>query len=128
MKIKVFVFAILMGIVAGFGQAPNTPIARIETTDLYSLNSAKYIGINFLYHNLIRYNPSNYTQQPPFPYVDGRVRDGKYKASQTAMDNYIKDFTAKYNDKIFKVVKFVQSDVGFPAVVFACENGGNGVS
>ena len=123
MKLKVFVFAILMGIVASFAQAPNAPIARIEVADVYTSNTSKYIGLKFIYHNLVKYNPANPAMEPPYPYVDGRVRNGKYKASQTAMDNYLNDVSKKYNGKIFTVVKFLQTDMGLPAVIFACENG-----
>ncbi len=123
MKIKALALATLMGASAALAQDELKPITKIEVMDLYSMNAAKYMGIKFIYNNLINYNPANAPMQPPFPYSDGRVRDGKYKASQTAMDNYMKEFAPKYNGKIFTIVKFVQGEMGLPAMVIACENG-----
>lgn len=124
MKIKAIILFALAAAVAGFAQGPNDgPISRIEMTDLYSMNAAKYSGVKFQYHNLFAYNPANPLLMPPFPYVGGRVRDGKYKASQTALDNYIKEFAPKYNGKLFTVVKFEQNATGMPALIIACENG-----
>lgn len=124
MKIKAVILLALAAAVAGFAQGPNDgPVTKIESTDLFSMNVAKYMGVKFMYHNLYKYNPANASLLPPFPYADGRVRDGKFRASQTAMDNYIRDFAPKYNGKIFTVVKFEQTTTGMPAVVLACENG-----
>lgn len=123
MKIQTLFLFALVAVVATFAQQPDEPIAKIGMIDVYSMDATKYTGVKFIYNNLYTYNPEAPLLTPPFPYADGRVRDGKYKASQTAMDKYLKDFAKKYNGKIFSVVKFEQTTTGMPAVVFACENG-----
>lgn len=99
------------------------PIININLTDIYNMNAPKYSGIQFIYHNIIPYNPQNAITVPPYPYIDGRVRDGKYKASLTAMDKYLNEIVSKYSGKTFTLVKFELQENGMPALIMACENG-----
>ena len=79
---------------------------------------SRYKGVRFLYYNILQYDGIRY--QPPFPYVDGRVRNGKYKASSSAMENYVKSLD-KYNGKAFSILKLDDSN-GVPSLIMICEN------
>ena len=119
MKLKVFLFAILMGAVVGVAQETTT-LKGLDMAALMQGDFAKYSGIKFIYHNGIPYDGNMY--KPPFPFSDGRERSGKYKASQTAMDNYLKSLS-KYEGKIFSFVTTINGEMNIPNVVMACENG-----
>ena len=94
----------------------------IDGTDIMSMsNVAKYQGKKFLYYNLFSYDGAQ--SLPPMPFQSDRIRDGKYKASATAMNNYIEEFK-KNNGKVFSFVKFFKNpQQGLGGVVFASETG-----
>ena len=119
MKLKAFVLAILMSVAAGFGQN-TTVIKGLDLTAIMQGDFAKYAGLKFIYHNAVPYDGNMY--KPPFPFKDGRERSGKYKASQTAMDNYLKSLS-KYEGKVFFFVTIAEGEMNIPNVVMACENG-----
>lgn len=98
----------------------STVVNYIESTDVFDRDVDKYKGKSFLFYNILQYDSDNY--EPPYPYSDGRVRNGKYKASQTAMDNYIKSLS-KYNGKRFSLVELANEEEDMPGLVMACENG-----
>ena len=79
----------------------------------------KWQGRSFIYHNMVQYDDKTFPV--PYPWQDGRIRYGKYKASPTALSNYINDFK-KFNGKKFTFVKYLSSD-GVLGVIFAAENG-----
>ena len=65
-------------------------------------NKDSYIGKEFRYYNVYKYTMDN----APYPWQNGRVRDGKYRASNTAFNNYIKELQNRSGEK-FKLVGFV---------------------
>ena len=91
----------------------------IDDVLLYQMNDKDYKDKVFIYYNLLSYDGVQYF--PPFPFNNGRVRDGKYKASATAMSNYIEEFKNNSGKK-YKCVKFAKDAQGMPGVVFANEN------
>ena len=121
MNIKAIILFALLTAVGGFAQLPNEgPIKTFDISALMQGNIEQYKGLKFIYYNVIQYDGNVY--KPPFPYSEGRERSGKYKASQTAMDNYLKSLS-KYNGKAFSVVSVVPGEMNIPQVVLACENG-----
>lgn len=119
MKLKEMVFIVLASIATGFGQDSAT-IKGLDQAAIMQGDIAKYAGEKFVYHNVLPYDGNMYN--PPFPFSDGRERSGKYKASQTAMDNYLKSLS-KYEGKLFSFVTTVNGEMNIPKVVMACENG-----
>lgn len=61
----------------------------------------KFVGMQVVYYNVVDYTKDN----APFPYVDGRLRDGKYKSSATAFDEYKQQLKAMSGTQ-FTVVDF----------------------
>ena len=61
----------------------------------------KFVGMKVVYYNIVDYTKDD----APFPYVDGRLRDGKYKSSSTAFAEYKQQLKAK-SGKQFTVVGF----------------------
>ena len=121
MMIKAIILFALAAAVAGFAQdSKDFPNKYIRSSDIYDGDIDKYQGINFLFYNVLKYDGDSY--EPPFPYSDGRVRSGKYKASQSALENYLQNLS-NYNGKKFKVVELANADKDMPGVIMACENG-----
>ena len=85
-----------------------------------SQDLSQYVGKQYVYTDVIKQFKQPYF--PPFPYRDGRVRDGKYKASETAMDNYLKTLQSYFGKK-FTVVRFERGEFNIPSPIMACENG-----
>lgn len=121
MKIKAIVLFALVAANAGFAQvADEGPIKTFDLNVLMEKDYDQYKGLKFIYHNVNQYDGNMY--KPPFPFSDGRERSGKFKASQTAMDNYLKSLS-KYNGKTFSFVTVVPDEMNMPQLVLACENG-----
>lgn len=74
-----------------------------------------YLGQEFTYYNIFTYNE----QTAPYPWQNGRVRNGKYKASTTALNNYLEELRNRSGEKI-TLVKFVNE---YGAPLFVRENG-----
>ncbi len=90
----------------------------IADSDLQTMNSVKYQGKMYLYYNIFAYDGTE--SLPPMPFQGGRIRDGKYKASATAMNNYIEEFK-KNSGQAYTFVRFFQNPQipGQPGIVFA---------
>lgn len=65
----------------------------------YGVNVNNYIGKSFLYNNVTTYSQDN----APYPYVEGRLRAGKYKSSETAFNSYVEQWKG-YKNKVFKLL------------------------
>lgn len=65
-------------------------------------NKESYIGQKFTYYNVFTYDENN----APYPWQDGRVRNGKYKASKAAFNNYVQELRSRSGEQ-FTLVKFV---------------------
>jgi hypothetical protein len=76
-----------------------------------------YIGEEFIYTNLVEYNANN----APYPWIDGRVRSGKYKSSNTAFAEYLGQLK-KLSGKKFKLEKYLEVD-NTPGIIFTSETG-----
>lgn len=92
------------------------PIIQIESSDLFNKNVKKYRGKTFIYYDLA------YTKDfsPPFPYQGGRIKSGKYKSSETAMNNYIKSL-ASYREKRFTFIDSAFDETGNIGILMANE-------
>ena len=116
----IFVLMLLFFSVA-FSQCPNdVPNSYIRSKDVYDRNIDKYMGIKYLFYNILVYDNESYI--PPYPYYGGRVRNGKFKASQTAMDNYLQNLS-NYSGKVFTPVGLANEEDDMPGIIMACENG-----
>lgn len=113
----IVLFLILSMALPGYSQ-----LNQKYTIDVSSAtNAAKYQGKKYLYYNMFTYDGVQLL--PPMPFQGGRIRDGKYKASATAMNNYVGEFK-KNNGKTFTFVKLVPiPDYPINGVVLACETG-----
>ena len=82
----IILFMLLVKTISSYAQLQQ----YIADSDLQTMNSVKYQGKMYLYYNIFAYNGTE--SLPPMPFQGGRIRDGKYKASATAMNNYIEEF------------------------------------
>lgn len=118
---KNFLLVIFSLFTLSLAQIPcDIPNPYIKSTDVFDRDVDKYKGITFLFYNILQYDNDNF--EPPFPFQDGRVRSGKYKSSQTAMNNYLQGLS-KYNGKRFSLVQLANEEEDMPGIVMACENG-----
>ena len=85
-----------------------------------SQDLSPYIGKEYVYTDVIKQFKQPFF--PPFPYSEGRIRDGKYKASETALEKYVQGLR-NYFGKKFTVVRFEVGEFNLPGAVMACENG-----
>lgn len=121
MKIsRLFILLILFFVSVINAQSIPDDIKYLDSASIYKQDIEKYKGVQYLFHSFIKYDNEAYP--PPFPYKDGRVRDGKYKASETALDAYIKGLS-KYNNKSFTLAHVDYSANNVKGIVMACENG-----
>ena len=93
---------------------------KIEEVNMSSAH--KYQGKKYLYYNFFTYDGTQ--SLPPMPFQGDRIRDGKYKASATAMNNYIEEFK-KNSGRTYTFVKFFPDPqyAGLTGAVFASETG-----
>lgn len=116
-RIKFNILLLLLAIaLPGYSQLSQ----KIEDVNMSSAH--KYQGKKFLYYNLLSYDGTQ--SLPPMPFQGDRIRDGKYKASATAMNNYIEEFK-KNCGKSYTFVRFFPDPqyVGLTGAVFAGETG-----
>ena len=110
----IILFMLLVKTISSYAQLQQ----YIADSDLQTMNSVKYQGKMYLYYNIFAYNGTE--SLPPMPFQGGRIRDGKYKASATAMNNYIEEFK-KNSGQAYTFVRFFQNPQipGQPGIVFA---------
>lgn len=116
-RIKFIVQLLLFAIaLPGYSQLSQ----KIEDVNMSSTH--KYQGKKYLYYNLLSYDGTQ--SLPPMPFQGDRIRDGKYRASATAMNNYIEEFK-KNSGKSYTFVKFFPDPqyAGLTGAVFASETG-----
>jgi len=120
MQKKILIILIFFAISVTYAKGVSDDIKYLDSASIYKQDIEKYKGVQYLFHSFIKYDNEAYP--PPFPYKDGRVRDGKYKASETALDAYIKGLS-KYNNKSFTLAHVDYSANNVKGIVMACENG-----
>lgn len=120
MQKKFLIILIFFAISVTYAKGVSDDIKYLDSASIYKQDIEKYKGVQYLFHSFIKYDNEAYP--PPFPYKDGRVRDGKYKASETALDAYIKGLS-KYNNKSFTLAHVDYSANNVKGIVMACENG-----
>ena len=116
-RIKFIVQLLLLAIaLPGYSQLSQ----KIEEVNMSSAH--KYQGKKYLYYNFFTYDGTE--SLPPMPFQGGRIRDGKYKASATAMNNYIEEFK-KNSGKSYTFVNFFPDPqyAGLIGALFASETG-----
>jgi len=91
----------------------------VNQMDLMMGNSAPYEGKSFIYLNRVKYDGN--MVMPPFPFESGRLRSGKYKASQSAMEEYIGSLKQLKGN----VMKFVgiQTVESMPYIILSADDG-----
>lgn len=113
--LKIFLVVLSLCVISAFAQFSAKHGIMAISQDL-----SQYVGKQYVYTDVIKQFKQPYF--PPFPYRDDRVRDGKYKASETAMDNYLKTLQSYFGKK-FTVVRFERGEFNIPSPIMACENG-----
>ena len=110
----IILFMLLVNTIPSYAQLQQ----YIADSDLQTMNGVKYQGKTYLYYNLFVYDGTE--SMPPMPFQGGRIRDGKYKASATAMNNYIEEFK-KNSGQTYTFVRFYQNPQtpGLAGIVFA---------
>ena len=120
MRKNFFIILIFFAISVIYAKGFSDDIKYLDSASIYMQDIEKYKGVRYLFHSFIKYD--NETYPPPFPYKKGRVRDGKFKASETALNEYIKKLS-KYNNKSFTLAHVDYSTNNVKGIVMACENG-----
>lgn len=82
-------------------------------------NARPWIGQKFTYYNTLNYTRAYL--QIPYPWKDGRLREGRYISSQAAKDAYLTDLKKKSGTR-FTLTDIVKHE-GTPGYVFTDENG-----
>lgn len=113
----IFSFCIFAAITASAQKVVTLPTMMMDAVFLTG-KADPYVGKQFVYCKL----SGNYeTWATPYPIKDGRIRDGKYKSSNTAFAAY-QDSLQAYSGHLVTFMKFCR--IGkWPGIIFQTENG-----
>lgn len=114
------IILILFAVSVTYAKSFSDDVKYLDSASICGFDTAKYNGVQFVFHSFIKYDGKIFS--PPFPYKDGRARDGRFKASETAMNNYI-EHLSDYNGKSFTLAKIVFTTEKVNGIVMVCENG-----